>query len=66
MQLIFLVLARDELVEAKRFYNRQQQGLGESFQRETSARISWRQFFSKYGVASKHLAEYLSRLSLLQ
>lgn len=37
MQLIFLVLARDELVEAKRFYNRQQQGLGESFQREAEA-----------------------------
>lgn len=33
MQLIFLVLARDELAEGKRFYNRQQQGLGESFQR---------------------------------
>ena len=34
MQLIFLTLARDELAEAKRFYNRQQQGLGISFQRE--------------------------------
>jgi plasmid stabilization system protein ParE len=34
VQLIFLTLARDELAEAKRFYNRQQQGLGESFQRE--------------------------------
>lgn len=37
MQLIFLALARDELTEAKRFYNRQQQGLGESFQREAQA-----------------------------
>ena len=37
MQLIFLALARDELAEAKRFYNRQQQGLGESFQREAEA-----------------------------
>ena len=37
MQLIFLALARDELAEAKRFYNRQQQGLGESFQREAQA-----------------------------
>jgi len=41
VQLIFLAIARDELVEAKRFYNRQQQGLGESFQREaeTAARL---------------------------
>ena len=41
MQLIFLTLARDELAEAKRFYNRQQQGLGGSFQREaqTAARL---------------------------
>ena len=37
MQLIFLALARDELTEAKRFYNRQQQGLGESFRREAEA-----------------------------
>jgi plasmid stabilization system protein ParE len=37
VQLIFLVLARDELAETKRFYNRQQQGLGESFQREAEA-----------------------------
>ena len=37
MQLIFLALARNELAEAKRFYNRQQQGLGESFQREAEA-----------------------------
>ena len=41
MQLIFLTLARDELAEAKRFYNRQQQRLGETFQREaqTAARL---------------------------
>ena len=37
MQLIFVALARNELAEAKRFYNRQQQGLGESFQREAEA-----------------------------
>lgn len=37
MQLIFLALARNELAETKRFYNRQQQGLGESFQREAEA-----------------------------
>ena len=37
MQLIFLALARDELAEAKRFYNLQQQGLGESFKREAEA-----------------------------
>ena len=37
MQLIFLALARDELAEAKRFYNRQQHGLGESFQREAQS-----------------------------
>ena len=39
--MIFLTLARDELAEAKRFYNRQQQGLGGSFQREaqTAARL---------------------------
>lgn len=37
MQLVFLALARDELAEAKRFYNRQQQGLGESFQSEAEA-----------------------------
>jgi plasmid stabilization system protein ParE len=35
--LIFLALARNELAETKRFYNRQQQGLGESFQREAEA-----------------------------
>ena len=37
MQLIFLALARDELAEAKHFYNLQQQGLGESFKREAEA-----------------------------
>jgi plasmid stabilization system protein ParE len=37
VQLIFLALARDEMAEAKRFYNRQQQGLGASFQREAEA-----------------------------
>lgn len=37
MQLVFLTIAREELAEAKRFYNRQQQGLGESFQREAEA-----------------------------
>ena len=37
MRLIFLALAHNELAEAKRFYNRQQQGLGESFQREAEA-----------------------------
>jgi plasmid stabilization system protein ParE len=37
VQLIFLTLARDELTEAKRFYNRQQKGLGESFKREAEA-----------------------------
>ncbi len=34
MQLIFLKIARDELAEIKRFYNRQQAGLGDAFQRE--------------------------------
>jgi plasmid stabilization system protein ParE len=37
VQLVFLTVARDELAEAKRFYNRQQQGLGESFQHEAQA-----------------------------
>ena len=37
MQLIFLTLARDELAETKRFYNRLQQGLGESFKREAES-----------------------------
>jgi plasmid stabilization system protein ParE len=34
MELIFTTLAHDELVEAKRFYNRQQQGLGDQFKHE--------------------------------
>ena len=33
----FLTLARDELAETKRFYNRLQQGLGESFKREAES-----------------------------
>lgn len=37
MRLIFLTIARDELAEVKRFYNRQQQGLGEAFKREAEA-----------------------------
>ena len=37
MQLIFLNIARDELAEAKHFYNRQEKGLGESFKREAEA-----------------------------
>lgn len=37
MQLSFLTIAREELAEAKRFYNRQQQGLGVAFQREAEA-----------------------------
>jgi plasmid stabilization system protein ParE len=37
VQVIFLTIARDELAETKRFYNRQQQGLGEFFQREAEA-----------------------------
>lgn len=35
--MVFLSLARDELAEIKRFYNRQQQGLGETFQREAES-----------------------------
>ena len=34
MQLSFSVLARHELAEEKRYYNRQQPGLGELFQHE--------------------------------
>lgn len=34
MELIFITLARDELVKAKRFYNRQQRGLGDQFKHE--------------------------------
>ena len=37
MRLIFLFIARDELAEVKRFYNRQQQGLGDAFKREVEA-----------------------------
>lgn len=37
MKLIFLTIARDELAEIKRFYNRQQKGLGDTFQREAEA-----------------------------
>jgi plasmid stabilization system protein ParE len=34
MKLAFSELARDELAEAKRYYNQQQPGLGEQFQHE--------------------------------
>lgn len=34
MKLNFTTLAREELVEAKRFYNQQQQGLGDQFRHE--------------------------------
>jgi len=34
MELAFSALARDELAEAKRYYNRLQKGLGDQFQRE--------------------------------
>jgi hypothetical protein len=37
VQLIFLKIARDELAEIKRFYNRQQAGLGDAFQREAKS-----------------------------
>jgi plasmid stabilization system protein ParE len=37
VQLIFLSIAHNELAEAKLFYNRQQRGLGESFQCEAEA-----------------------------
>lgn len=37
MGLIFTTLARDELVEAKRFYNSQQPGLGDQFKHEAEA-----------------------------
>ena len=37
MKLVFLTIARDELTEIKRFYNRQQKGLGDTFQREAEA-----------------------------
>lgn len=34
MQLTFSELARDELAEAKRYYNQQRSGLGKQFQKE--------------------------------
>lgn len=37
MQLTFLTIARDELAEIKRYYNRQQQGLGDAFKREAES-----------------------------
>ena len=37
MRLIFLRIARNELAEIKRFYNLQQKGLGDAFQREAEA-----------------------------
>lgn len=37
MKLVFLTIARDELAEIKRFYNRQQKGLGDTFQREAES-----------------------------
>ncbi len=37
MQLIFLTIARDELAEIKHYYNLQQMGLGDAFQREAQA-----------------------------
>ncbi len=37
MRLIFLTIAHDELAEIKRYYNRQQQGLGNVFKREAEA-----------------------------
>lgn len=37
MKLIFLSIARNEMAEIKRFYNLQQKGLGEAFQREAQA-----------------------------
>ena len=48
MQVIFLTLAHDELAEAKRFYNRQQQGLGNSFKHEaeTATRLIQQRPFS--------------------
>ncbi|MDP2783285.1 MAG: type II toxin-antitoxin system RelE/ParE family toxin [Sulfurimicrobium sp.] len=35
MTLTFAKLARDEMAEAKRYYERQQRGLGRDFQRDT-------------------------------
>lgn len=37
MKLIFLSIARNEMAEIKRFYNLQQNGLGDAFQREALA-----------------------------
>lgn len=37
MRLFFLTIARDELAEIKRYYNRQQQGLGNAFKKEAEA-----------------------------
>jgi plasmid stabilization system protein ParE len=37
VRLTFLTIAREELAEIKRFYNRQQQGLGDAFKREAEA-----------------------------
>ena len=34
MELIFATVARDEMAEAKRYYERQQRGLGMRFQHE--------------------------------
>lgn len=34
MKLVFLEIVQEELAEIKRFYNRQQKGLGDTFQRE--------------------------------
>ncbi len=37
--MIFLALARDELAEAKHFYNQQQPGLGDFFKREAETAV---------------------------
>jgi plasmid stabilization system protein ParE len=37
VRLFFLTIARDELAEIKRYYNRQQQGLGNAFRQEAEA-----------------------------
>jgi len=37
MELVFAVLARTEMAEARRYYERQQRGLGREFVREASA-----------------------------
>ena len=46
MELAFSTLARDELVEAKRYYNQIQAGLGDQFQREAE-------------IAANRIVEYL-------